>query len=197
MASLLKDPSGNWHVHFRLARRRFKRSLKTRKENEARALCGRIEDNIRLVERGVKTIPPDADVFLFLLSDGSVQKPLELPTRLSLRVLFDEYQGSVEGSVEPSTFGTIGLHIRHFLRVLGSQFDVRNLSQESLQNYISARQKERTNRGTTVSPTTIRKEMATLSAVWSWEASRQPTLAPRVSAGHAGKASIRGYPNRC
>jgi integrase len=54
------------------------------------------------------------------------------------------------------------------LRVLGSQFDVRNLSQESLQNYISARQKERTNRGTTVSPTTIRKEMATLSAVWSW-----------------------------
>jgi hypothetical protein len=168
MASLLEDPSGNWHVHFRLARRRFKRSLKTRKENEARALCGRIEDNIRLVERGAKTIPPDADVFLFLLSDGSVQKPVQLPTRLSLLALFKAYERSVDGSVEPSTLKTIGIHLSHFLRLLGSQYDVRNLSQEGLQDYISARQKERTNRGTTVSPTTIRKEIATLNAVWSW-----------------------------
>ena len=27
-----------------------------------------------------------------LLSDGSVQKPVELPTRLSLLTLFDEYE---------------------------------------------------------------------------------------------------------
>ena len=90
MASLLEDPSGNWHVHFRLGGKRFKRSLQTKKESEAKALCGRIEDNIQLVRRGVKEIPASGDVFLFLLSDGKIEKPIELPDQITLGELVAE-----------------------------------------------------------------------------------------------------------
>lgn len=168
MASLQMDPSGNWHIHFRFAGRRFKRSLKTKDEDEATGIRGRIEDNIRLVERGVKVIPNDADPYLFLLSDGLVQQPVEIPDELTLSQLVGDYKDAVEHSVEPTTFGTIGTHTKHLLRLLGSRMNARSLKQENLQNYINARQKERTQKRTKVTPTTIRKELATLSGIWSW-----------------------------
>lgn len=168
MASLQMDPSGNWHIHFRFAGRRFKRSLKTKNEDEATGVCGRIEDNIRLVERGVKLIPNDADPYLFLLSDGQVQKPVEIPDDLTLNQLIEDYKGSVEHSVEPTTFYTIEIHNKHLLRLLGAKLNPRSLRQEHLQGYINSRQKEKTQRDSKVTPTTIRKEIATLSAVWSW-----------------------------
>ena len=168
MASLQMDPSGNWHIHFRFAGKRFKRSLKTKDEDEARGLRGRIEDNIRLVERGVRVIPNDADAYLFLLSDGQVQQPVEIPDDLTLQQLFKDYKESVEQSLEPTTFYTIGVHSKHLLRLLGAKLNPRSLRQENLQDYINARQKERTQKDTKVTPTTIRKEIATLSAIWSW-----------------------------
>ncbi|NLF73053.1 MAG: hypothetical protein GX575_28790 [Candidatus Anammoximicrobium sp.] len=75
MASLLEDPSGNWHVHFRFGGKRFKRSLQTKNAKEAQGLLGCIEDNMQLVRRGVKTLPPSGDVFLFLVSDGKLDAP--------------------------------------------------------------------------------------------------------------------------
>jgi len=97
MASLLRDPSGNWHVHFRFAGRRFKRSLGTADEDEALGLKARIEDNIRLVKRGVRSLPPSADVFLLLLSDGQVEQ-LSLPDQLTLEGLVKEYKQSMISS---------------------------------------------------------------------------------------------------
>jgi hypothetical protein len=91
MASLYKDPSGNWRIHFRLGGRRFKRSLQTKRETEARAVAGRTEDNIQLVKRDLESIPAGADVFLFLLSDGKVDRAVKLPERLSLAELLDGY----------------------------------------------------------------------------------------------------------
>ena len=110
MASLLEDPSGNWHVHFRYGGKRFKRSLQTSNRKEAENLLGRIEDNLQLVRRGKGTIPSSADVFLFLLSDGKVEAPPELPPDLTLRELLDEYHAAMAAPLEPSTVYTIGVH---------------------------------------------------------------------------------------
>ena len=167
MASLLRVPSGNWHVHFRFAGRRFKRSLGTADEDEALGLKARIEDNIRLTKRGVRSIPRGADVFLFLLSDGQVEH-LSLPDQLTLEGLVDEYKRAVGSSVEESTLYTIGIHTAHLVRLLGKRFDPRTLRQEDLQGYIAKREREKSNRGTAITPTTIRKEIATLRGIWSW-----------------------------
>ena len=81
MGSLQRYPTGTYHACFRLAGRRFKRSLHTNEEREATSLLGRIEENVRLVERGKLAIPEGADIPTFLLSDGQLQKPVSLPER--------------------------------------------------------------------------------------------------------------------
>ena len=72
--------SGYFHVSFRFAGRKYKRSLDTKSDTEALGLASRIDQNIKLVERGLLTIPPGADVPTFLLSDGKITGPVELPT---------------------------------------------------------------------------------------------------------------------
>jgi hypothetical protein len=99
-----KSPSGNWHVYFRLGEKRFKRSLQTKKE--AQALCGRIEDNVQLVQRGVKAIPAGGDVFLFLLSDGNVHKPVGLAEQITLGYLITPYERRVRGLLQSRECGS-------------------------------------------------------------------------------------------
>ena len=56
-----------------------------RKYQDAEACLVRLEENLRLVERGRITIPDGADLGLFLLSDGKLEKPVEVvrSTRLA------------------------------------------------------------------------------------------------------------------
>lgn len=77
MAWLEQKKSGQFSVVFRFGEEKFKRSLRTKPSKEARAAKSRIEENIRLVERGLLTLPEDADVVSFLLSDGRV--PAKIP----------------------------------------------------------------------------------------------------------------------
>ena len=172
MASLQQDPSGSWHIHFRLGGRRFKRSLQTKKESEATSLCGRIEDNIQLVTRGAMTIPPGADAFVFLLTDGKLERSIVLPERLTLGELLGRYQQAMANELEDTTLGTIGVHVRHFERILGEKSDPRGLTLSQLDDYVRTRQKENNRQGRLVSATTVRKEIATLSAIWSWAEGR-------------------------
>jgi hypothetical protein len=56
-------------------------NLKATERKEAKACLARFEDNLRLVERGRLTVPPEvakADFGLFLLSDGKLEKPVHL-----------------------------------------------------------------------------------------------------------------------
>ena len=169
MAWIQKDRSDAYHVCFRLGNRKFKRSLKTDSEDQAESARRRIEENIRLVERGILTIPAGADVPDFLLSDGKVTKPIEIPQSLTLKDLIDRYEKAVSGgAVEASTLYTIRIHTKHLKRILGEDLDVRALTRDGLQDYINRRRTQRDNRGTAISPVTIRKELTTLSGVWTW-----------------------------
>ncbi len=120
MASLQNDPSGNFHVCFRFGGTRFKRSLGTKNKREAESLAGRIEVNIRLVERGIRDIPEGADVPQFLLSDGKRTEKPRVKKTLRLSDLFDEFFGSLpDGNLEESTLYGMHIHHRHFERLLG------------------------------------------------------------------------------
>ena len=68
--------SAIWHVQFIYAGKPFHKSLKTRKEKDARALLGRIENRLYHLNTGTLHLPPDADLWQWLLSDGQRgQKP--------------------------------------------------------------------------------------------------------------------------
>jgi integrase len=169
MAGIQKYPSGHFHVCFRFSGRKYNRSLETKDETEARDLAGRIRDNIRLVDRGLLTIPPGADVPDFLLSDGKVTGPVEMPHVTTLQELIDRYEKTISGgAVEDSTLYTIRIHIKHIKTILGTELDIRALTRSHLQEYINRRRAQKGHRGAAISPVTIRKELTTLSGVWSW-----------------------------
>ena len=169
MAGIQKYPNGIFHVSFRFAGKKYKRSLETKDEDEARDLAGRIQDNIRNAERGLITVPPGVDIPKFLTSDGKVSGPIEMPKVVILKELIDRYEKTISGGVvEDSTLYTIRIHCKHLQRILGEKLHVRALTRELLQDYINRRRAQKSNRGTAISPVTIRKELTTLSAVWTW-----------------------------
>ena len=68
MAWLELEVSGQYHVAFR--QRKFKRSLRTANQSDAEGACVRMEQSLRLVERGRLDLPANADIATFLLSDA-------------------------------------------------------------------------------------------------------------------------------
>jgi integrase len=173
MASLQRDPSGIFHICFRYGGVRFKRSLKTSDPRKASAATVRVDENIRLAETGRIVIPDDADIPAFLLSDGKLSsRPKELST-VTLGELFAIYQERIPaGALEATTLKSEGVHMRHFVRLIGSKKALRTLTNSELQQYITKRSTEKGKRGN-VSGTTIRKELATLGSLWNWAISQE------------------------
>jgi integrase len=191
MASL-ENRTGYWAISFRFGGKKYNRSLKTADRKAAEELKKTAENTIWKVEQGLLTLPDDSDVIAFFLSGGKANEPVKAPERITLGVLFDEYTRSIEGSVEPSTLDTAGVHTRHLLRILGERLDPRTLKLRDLDKYVEARQSEKTRRGSPVRPTTIKKEIRTLSAIWSWAAGRYPVVPlPDTSKLNYGKVSER------
>jgi hypothetical protein len=173
MAWLEQKKSGQFLVAFRFGDQKFKRSLKTSHPNEARAAISRIEENIRLVERGLLTLPEDADVVAFLLSDGRVPARIVVQMPTTLSSLFAQYREEIRrDSIEENSWATINLHLRHVERVLGKRLPLHEVTLTKLQEYVDRRAAESGKRPRLVSPTTIRKEMATFSSVWLWPVGR-------------------------
>jgi integrase len=176
MAWLEQLNSGQFHVGFRFGDEKFKRSLRTSELKVAEAARSRIEDNIRLVERGILTLPDDADIVSFLLSDGRVAAKIVVKKPTTLSALFAQYRKEIRrDSVEENSWATINLHLRHVERVLGKRLALHEVSLSKLQEYVDHRAAERGKRQQFVSPATIRKELATFSSVWLW-ASRKGLL---------------------
>lgn len=86
-----QGPSGNYFICLRIGEKRFRRSLKTNDKEDADSDLARIEDNLRQVERGWLTVPKNADIVSFLLSNGRVTEPLAVPDQLTLQALFDRF----------------------------------------------------------------------------------------------------------
>jgi hypothetical protein len=104
MAWLEQRPSGQFHVAFRFGELRCKKSLRTQDPEIAEARLHRLEENIRLVESGRLTIPDDADVASFMLSDGKMNGRVKRPSIRFLGELLAKYLAEItEGSIEENT----------------------------------------------------------------------------------------------
>ena len=168
MASIQQDPSGIFHICFRFGKQRFKRSLQTTDRRKADAAAVRISENIRLVKAGRMEVPTDADVPTFLLSDGTLSRQPVIDRGITIGELFERYRSLIPlDALEQSSLKTARIHMQHASRILGATKSLRSVSSADLQIYVTARSKEQGHRGT-VSAATIRKEIATFSALWNW-----------------------------
>ena len=82
------------------------RPLKTTDPKEAQGCLARLEENLRLVERGRLALPQDVELGTFLLSDGQVaKKPTIVVTEtLTLEDLVAEYMAvHSNGALEANT----------------------------------------------------------------------------------------------
>jgi len=177
MASLQKISTGHYHITFRFAGQRYKRSLKTKRRAEADARRVRLEDTLRLVESGRIDVPEDVDIASFLLADGKItsQRPRKktedaiFEAAATLEATFDAFFAAIpDGNLEESTLTGMHQHRRHLLRLIGWNFPIQKLTLDSLQTYVNKRCKEKTHYATRVSAVTIHKELVTLGTVWRW-----------------------------
>lgn len=170
MAWLEQDPSNNFHVCFRFAQRKFRRSLKTKQTRAAQSRLLRLEENIRLVESGRLALPEDCDPAIFLLSDGKLNGQPKPAERIMLDALFEEFLTSLpEGAYEDNTLRLMKTHRTHLVRHLGARFVLNDITREDLQNYVTKRSKDPGQRGRCIGGTTIKKELGTFRAIWKWK----------------------------
>jgi hypothetical protein len=86
-----------YRVVFRYGGRKFQHPLKTRDQGEAASCLARVEENLRLLERGRLVPPPGADLPTFLLSDGKLAERPVVAKAFTLQTLtLSDLQGHVD-----------------------------------------------------------------------------------------------------
>ena len=161
----------NYRLVFQVGGQTFKRSLGTSDRREAEGLVALVERRIKMVERGELTVPEDAELATFLVSDGKAKKlpAVAVKSVMTLAVAVEQYLASIPtGSLEENTLYTLRIHLRHIRRLLGDNFRVEKLGFHDLQRYVEVRSREGGRRGKKVNPVTIRKELTSFSGLWSW-----------------------------
>lgn len=175
MASL-ESHYGNYRIVFRFAGQKFCRTLKTRDERSARGALARLEDNLARVQSGQLLLPADADPAVFLLSDGRLKNPPAIHAKAfsTLGALLDEFLRTLTpDALEPTTEHCLRVHVRHLKRVMGEKLQLRSIDLAAVQSYIDKRAQSDGLNGKKLSPTTIRKEISTLSMIWTWARSHE------------------------
>lgn len=152
MAALEKR--GGWYrLIFKYAGRRVTHSLHTADEKTALALKGGVERTILQLGQRLLQVPAGADLKEFVLSGGQVLVPLpraaepeirETAKTFTLADLKKRYTETLAfGAVEANSLETVGMHLRHFVRSLGANFQIQGLTQADLQGRIVQRSKQR------------------------------------------------------
>lgn len=178
----LEQRGDKFRIAFRFRGEKFRVNLKATGEKEANGCLARLEENLRLVERGRLDIPPGADLGLFLISDGKLGKPVELVRAVRLSQLFHIYKTEfTPGAKEVVTRAMEDIHMKHLSRIIGGQTFLATVTAAVVQKFVNERSREQFN-GNPVKATTVRKAVATFRFVWNW-AYRQghvPTKFPEV-----------------
>ncbi len=188
MASLQREPTGFYHVVFRFAGIRYKRSLDTKSESGALARRDEIAELIDLLKRGRLKIPGGIDPVEFILVGGDLDKVSrkenvneQVKRSLTLSQAFEEFFESIpDENLERSTIYTMKVHKGHLLRHFKRNFILKNTTPQDIQSYVNARLKEDTQfwhksvDGSRfrrkVGVKTIKKELITLGTIWRWAA---------------------------
>lgn len=164
----IEKKCSKYRIAFRLNGRRRVVALKSDNRRDAEICLARFEENLRLVERGRLTVPPGADLGLFLLSDGRLDKPVEIAHMPMLAEIITRYQTTFTlGAKEEITRKMEDIHLAHLNRIIGGRRPLSEITSGIIQEFINARSRE-TYRGHTVKTKTVRTAVATLRYVWNW-----------------------------
>jgi integrase len=167
MASL-ENRGSRYRLAFRFGGIKYQVGLKNADRKEAEACLARLEENLRLVERGRLTIPDGADTGLFLLSDGKLEQRVKVIKALTVGELVAKYHSTFTAGVkEKNTARTEKLHLGHAERFFGNRTPLSQVTSATLQGYIDTRVATKF-RGQPLQSQTIKKEVATLRYVWNW-----------------------------
>jgi integrase len=158
--------SGSWRVIFRYRGLQHFVTLGEVEEIEAQGVKARYEYLLRLLKQRLLTLPSGIDIVTFLRHDG---KPPDFGTETSLpeitfAQLRDGYLKTVSGgSVEINTLNTSKIHLAHLARTFGECFPIASLAYADLQRHVTRRSAK-----DGVAAITIKKELDTLRAAWTW-----------------------------
>jgi integrase len=176
--AFLEKRGSRFRVIFRHAGRRYTHTLKTTDEGIAQGLMGGIEKTLMLLDQKVLRLPEGVGVLPFVVGNGQVEQPAAKPAvatdgtpgpETTLRELKDHYvRTHSAGAVEKNSLDTVTMHLRHFIKTFGVNFPVQSLTLATLQEHVNRRAKKKGLRNRPLSPTTIRKEVASLRAAWNW-----------------------------
>ncbi len=171
---------GDWfRLIFKYGGRRFTHSLHTQDEKLAATLKGSVEKTLLQLQQHLLVVPEGTDLKEFILSGGQVAKPTlppeppkeerTRPEPVTFGRIRDRYLETLSiGAVEASTYETTAMHLRHIERTLGEGFALPSLTLADLQGHVNRRSRQKGIRGRPLSPTTIKKEIASLRAAWNW-----------------------------
>jgi integrase len=184
MASIEFDEvSGRYRIRFRYGGKPYKRSLKTTEKREAENVVGRVEETIRLLERGRIDIPSGADPGVFILSDGKLNEKLTAEQGCTLEGLFDLYLKSLpEGAKAQTTRKTEGTHLSHLSRHLKPSRLAQTVTTADMRAYIDRRLRDKY-RGKATGPITVKKEVATFRLIWNWAVAQGHVTGPAPTKG--------------
>ncbi len=145
----------------------------------------RLEENLRLVERGRLEVPANADLAVFLVTDGKLNAKPALEQPLTMAEVFERYNAQLpEGAKEASTRYTERIHLEHLKRLIGTRIPFRGLTTEILQQYVDERSQESGQKGKKISHTTIQKEIGTLASIWNkWALPQKLVTGPAPTRG--------------
>lgn len=100
---------------------------------------------------------------------GKLDNKVVINAPLTFGSLFDSFFAAIStGHLEESTVRGMQIHRRHLERYPGNSFAVRRICLDDLQSYVAKRSREKGLRGRKVGGSTIRKEIETFRAAWSW-----------------------------
>ncbi|MBY0512704.1 MAG: site-specific integrase [Gemmataceae bacterium] len=171
-----------FRVVFRFRNQKFHVNLKASEPKDDDACLARLEENLRLVERGRLAVPPGADLGLFLLTDGKLEQPVELGRTVRPAEMFETYRSEfTAGAKEAITREMENIHLNHLARLVGGDNPVSAVTAGTIQQFVDARSRE-LHLGRPVKPKTVKKAVATLHFVWNWANRRGlvPTKFPDV-----------------
>jgi integrase len=186
------EQRGQWfRVIFRHAGVRFTHTLDTTDRQRAETLVGGIEKNLMLISQKLLNVPEGVDFLEFVLSDGRVSRPAvnadekdRPPELLTLKDLKSKYvEVHSLGALEENSLATIEMHLRHIERTLGVTFNIRTLALADLQEHVTRRSKMKGHHRRPLSAATVRKEVASLRAVWNWALATELVEGPYPNRG--------------
>jgi integrase len=173
----LEKRGETFRIQFRFGGKPRQVALKTGDEAAAKRCLSRFEDTLGDVHRGRLVVPDGADIGLFLLSDGKIDRapakpdPEPAPETTAAGTvgdLFALYQTHLTpGAKEENTRRCEAIHLRHLTRVLGGGLALAEVTTAAVQRYVDVRTAEKYH-GKPINPVTVRKEVATLVTVWNW-----------------------------